>query len=336
VTGPGELTWRALTLADAAELADLRAASEAVDRTGEHFDEADVVEELSDPHLDPELDTIAGWDGDTLVAYAHVSGSSEVRDVDRLTVFGTVRPSHRRRGIGRHVLDWAAGRAAAAHAARHAGLPGEIHLNLMPTNPGSVALAEAAGFGPVRHFHVMRHALDALPRAAPAPAGLRLRPFDFVLDEATRRARNAAFADHWASVDRDEAVWRQWFTGQRGFRPGVSFLLVDDADPADPVAGFALSYEYEAERAVEGVRQVWLGQIGVRPAWRGRGAAKALMTTALAAYRGAGYERASLDVDTENASGALRLYEGTGWVRAQVWVAYARPIPGDLERPASL
>ena len=187
-----------------------------------------------------------------------------------------------------------------------------------------MALVEAAGFEPVRRFHVLRHALDAVAEPARVPAGLRLTPFDFDHDEATRLARNAAFADHWGSVERDEVVWRQWFTGQRAFRPGVSFLLIDDADADAPVAGFVLSYEYEAEEAAEGVRQVWLGQIGVRPAWRGRGAARALMVRTLESYREAGYERAKLDVDTGNTLGALRLYEGTGWRRDRDWVAYAR------------
>jgi mycothiol synthase len=311
----------------AAEVVELRAAAEVVDRTGEHLDEADVTEELKDPNLDPGFDTVGVWDGDELVAYGHVSGvAAEIRDVDRVLVFGTVRPSHRRRGIGRRVLEWSGERAAATHADRHPASPGEVHINVLPTSAGQVALAETAGFEPVRRFHVMRHTLDLVPPATPVPSGLRLQPFDFDLDDATRRARNAAFADHWGSVERDEVVWRQWFTGQRGFRPGVSLLLIDDARPEDAVAGFALSYEYEAEEAAEGVRSAWLGQIGVRPEWRGRGAAKAVMTRALEAYRDAGYDRAGLDVDTENASGALRLYEGTGWTTIQVWVAYARPI----------
>jgi mycothiol synthase len=323
--------WRHLRPADAAGLVDLRAAAEAVDHTGEHVDEADVLEELGDPGLDVERETLGAWDDGTLVAYGHLSGTAEVRDVARVTFYGTVRPSHRRQGIGRRLVDWAGRKAAAGHATRHPGRPGEVLMNVLPTNEGHVALAEAAGFEPVRRFHVMRHALDVVPAVTPPPHGLRLQPFDFELDDATRRGRNVAFADHWGSVDRDEVVWRQWFTGQRAFRPSVSFLLLDDDSPADPVAGFVLGYEFEADNAAEGVRQVWLGQIGVRPEWRGMGAAKALMTRALSAYRDAGFERAILDVDTENASGALRLYEGTGWTEAFETLIYARPIgpPGE-------
>jgi ribosomal protein S18 acetylase RimI-like enzyme len=330
--------WRSLSPADAAGLVDLRAAAEAVDRTGEHVDEVDVLEELGDPTLDVEQETIGAWDDVEPVAYGHLSGTAEFRDVARVTFYGTVRPSHRRQGIGRQVLEWATDRAAAGHAARHPGRPGELLMNVVPANVGHVALAEAAGFEPVRRFHVMRHALVDLPAIAPPPRELRLQPFDFELDDATRRGRNVAFADHWGSVDRDEVVWGQWFTGQRAFRAAVSFLLLDDASPDDPVAGFVLSYEFEADTAGEGVRQVWLGQIGVRPEWRGRGAAKALMTRALSAYRDTGYERAVLDVDTENASGALRLYEGTGWTEAFETVMYARPIgpPGQSRAAVTL
>ncbi|MGH9117398.1 MAG: GNAT family N-acetyltransferase [Acidimicrobiales bacterium] len=329
------LDWRPLATAHAADLVRLRAAAEAVDQTGEHFDEPDVLEELTDAQLDPARDTIGGWDGAQLVAYGLVFATTGVRDVDHMHVEGTIHPAWRRRGIGRHVLEWAAERARGRHAERYPDVPGEVHVSVLPTNAGQVALVERAGFTPVRLFHVMRRDPRAPIDPAPEVDGLRPEPFDFGYDDATRRARNVAFADHWGSVDRDEVVWKQWFTGQRAFRSGLSTLLIDDATPDDPVAGFSLSYEYEADEVAEGIRQVWLGQIGVRPEWRQRGAARWLMVRTLEAYRDAGFERAELEVDTDNASGAPRLYERTGWVPVKVWVVYARPITAPADPSAS-
>ena len=62
------------------------------------------------------------------------------------------------------------------------------------------------------------------------------------------------------------------------------------------------------------MREAWIGQLGTRAAWRRRGLASLLLATALTAFRDAGYERAALDVDSENATGALGLYERLGFI----------------------
>src|SRR5262249_7010286 len=99
------------------------------------------------------------------------------------------------------------------------------------------------------------------------PAGLRLVPFQLAHSEATRLAHNEAFADHWGFTPTSVEDWRRWGIGQRAFRPGVSFLLLDGAE----VAGYLLSYEYEAERAATGVREAHVGVLGTRRPWRGGG-----------------------------------------------------------------
>jgi ribosomal protein S18 acetylase RimI-like enzyme len=78
------------------------------------------------------------------------------------------------------------------------------------------------------------------------------------------------------------------------------------------VAGYLLSYEYEADSAGNGVREAWVGQLDTRRSWR--------------AYGDAGYERAGLGVDSGNPSGALSLYERIGFVVNQHWTTYARPL----------
>src|SRR6185436_8319752 len=121
------LTWRALRLEDAPSLARARAAVEAVDETGEHFSEQDVRDELEDGSTDLDRDTLGaiGPDGE-FVAYARVSGSSAVADVDRVHVSGAVVPAARGRGLGRRVLAWAEERAARMHRERHPDVPGAV------------------------------------------------------------------------------------------------------------------------------------------------------------------------------------------------------------------
>jgi ribosomal protein S18 acetylase RimI-like enzyme len=157
---------------------------------------------------------------------------------------------------------------------------------------------------------------------------VRLVPFDWAFDEAVRHAHNEAFARHWGSVDRDAVAWQQWFTGSRAFRPELSFVVLDGADePAGPVvAAYLLSYFWAADAEATGIREAWIGQIGTRAPWRGRGLGSALVGRALVAYRDAGYDRAALGVDTENVTGALRLYERHGFTVDVRRVSYVKSL----------
>ena len=52
--------------------------------------------------------------------------------------------------------------------------------------------------------------------------------------------------------------------------------------------------------------------IGVVPAWRGRGIAKALLRRAFAALAKRGHHEVRLGVDAQNPTGAVALYESVG------------------------
>ena len=69
----------------------------------------------------------------------------------------------------------------------------------------------------------------------------------------------------------------------------------------------------EAKIEQTGVREGWIEAIGVIPEWRGRGLGSALMVQSLNDFAALGFMRAALDVDTENPTGALQLYEKLGF-----------------------
>ena len=316
------LSWRPIAADDVATWQELRAAAEAVDATGEYFDADDLREELADPGLDAERDTMAAFAGPRMVAYGLVHGLITVRGVYQVQAEGCVHPAYRRTGLGREVLRRSAQRAAELHNERHPDLPGELMVYLHDGNAGAAALATAQGMRPVRYWYDMQRDLAQPLPPVRMPDGMRLVSYQAPMDEALRQARNEAFADHWGSVERDQASWRQWFTGSRSFRPAVSFALLD----GEEIAGLLLSYEFEANNSATGVREAWIGQVGTRPRWRGRGVASALLGTALAEFVEAGYQRAALQVDTGNPTGALGLYERAGFVALQRWTTHIRPL----------
>ncbi len=323
-----DLVSRPIESGDVDAWALLLAAVERTDQQGDHYDADDLAEELSDPALSPATDTLGMWQGEEMVAYAMVRCSRSDQELDRVDVEGAVHPRLRRRGLGRRVLDWSCERGAAAHQEINPTIPGTLRVGTIATNAGASALLEGAGFEPIRYYSGMTRSLDSDIPMLTAPAGLRLASFDPAYDEATRLAHNEAFRDHWGYQPRDQNYWRQWATGSRAFRPHLSFLLLDDAAAAgQPVAAYALCYEYEADVAASGVRDLYIGRVGTRKPWRGKGAASALMSHLLAAAKDAGFETASLMVDAASATGALGLYEGLGFTVRRQRIAYDRPLP---------
>ena len=72
----------------------------------------------------------------------------------------------------------------------------------------------------------------------------------------------------------------------------------------------------------------WVSELGVAPAWRRRGLGLALLRESFRRFRETGETVAALGVDSQNPTGATRLYERAGmrvlW-RADVWEKELRP-----------
>ena len=134
-----------------------------------------------------------------------------------------------------------------------------------------------------------------------------MRPFSPGRDEAELFAAfRDAFAEHSGDAEVDEAEW--WNENRdapnAGFDPTLWFVASDGAT----IAGFAICREREED--AEGVG--WVSLLGVRPCRRGRGLGEALLAHSLDVLRARGLGRAALNVDVDNTTGALRLYEKVG------------------------
>jgi mycothiol synthase len=242
---------------------------------------------------------------------------------------GRVRPDLRGWGIGRALLAWQLDRGAAVHAEREPQAPGALTVEVPGTMPALQSLVRRAGLRPERWYREMQRPLTDIPEP-PAVDGVDIVPFSWDRDDEVRRAHNAAFTRHHGSSVRDTDAWQSLFTGQRNFRADLSRLAIADG----AVIGYVLAYVFEADTAARGSREVSLGQIGVLPAARGRGVASAVIADVLRAAAGNDCQRAALGVDTENVTGALRLYEGLGFAPVRTRVSWTRDLPSAAERPA--
>ncbi len=77
----------------------------------------------------------------------------------------------------------------------------------------------------------------------------------------------------------------------------------------------------------------WVADLGVLASHRGRGIARALLQVLFEAYRQVGRTWVGLMVDTENATGAVGLYESVGMRQEQSIDVYQRVVLPETARP---
>jgi mycothiol synthase len=189
------------------------------------------------------------------------------------------------------------------------------------TDRARQALLTSEGLEPVRHYYTMvRPDLENIPDL-PLPAGVEVRP---ALPEHYRQiweANTEAFADHFGSSLENDPTLEQWLANQN-FDPALWRV----AWAGDQVVGMVLSYIDRDENQATGRLRGWTEEICVRKPWRKQGIARALIARSLQAIKERGMTEAALGVDTQNETGALRLYEAMGYQPVKRASQYRKPI----------
>jgi len=173
-----------------------------------------------------------------------------------------------------------------------------------PARHELATVVERRGYRLWRSAHTMEMRLDELQPVV-MPEGLRLLRYRPDVDEdRLRTAINEVFADDPLFHVLTEARFREFYLRARGFDPSLWLL----AWAGDELAGFTLVFpERQGDRELG-----WIGNLGVRQAWRRRGLGEALLRASFHELQQRGMRKVGLGVDADNASGALRLYESVG------------------------
>lgn len=171
-------------------------------------------------------------------------------------------------------------------------------------------LFAGSGYRIVRYFNEMhRNLQDGFPAAVVAD-DLELVTFGPALHEPVRLAHNEAFRDHWGSEPRDEEAWG-FVVNDPQARPDLSAVAVEKS--TGRVAGYQIATHDPESAQLRGFSEGYTELLGVRREFRGRGLAQALLADAMRRFAAAGMEKASLDVDSDNPTGALALYTKMGY-----------------------
>jgi len=250
----------------------------------------DVTVWFSSPDLPH--DTWLFEEGSGLVALGWV----EKHDDMGLAV-GVVHRRWRGRGLGSKLVDRSEDRLRALGATR-------IHQVTLAPDFAAGPLLERRGYREVRRFWDMTIELgDDPPRDPQVPEGFRIEPFSSELARAFHGALEEAFAEHWEYEPQPFEKWWERQVAKPDHDPSLWFLVRTGHE-------VVAATRNDPERSGGG----WIGALGVRPAWRGRGLAKALLLHSFGEFHRRGQRRVGLGVDSQNATGATRLYESIGMV----------------------
>lgn len=310
-------------------MSDVYRAAALADGTGDLRSSADMAEIfLREPFGEVKRRYFGVFDGDgVLVAFAILFARTGLLPQHQMQLWGAVDPKHRRAGIGGELVRRAVQQAPALHAEVFPGAPLEVMFGSSDGVVGQERLAAAAGFTPWRRHFVMKQELprDVLPAQPVVPEGLALRRF-LPTDEHELLATHleAFIADHPGFTPPTPLMWSRRMTAL-SFLPDLSFLMQDPANGR--IAGYVLSNALPRYPDRPDRREVQLTTIATRREYRRRGVAAGLIAAVLRTAAELGYDGASLNVDTDNPSGALSVYEHAGFRAATSTTLYVKQVP---------
>lgn len=270
--------------------------------------DADMIRDLwSSPSIDLSLDAWVVTTARAIVAYAHVQEDGDTR----LKGWGDVHPDHLGRGIGSSMLERAETRAAE----RFAAVPeGALDLAAADGNDDAAALMRSRGFEYARSFRHMQIELDGAPiDPGGSPHGIEIRGIEPERDLPEIHAIFVdAFRDEWGYREVSFEEWKANEVDAPSFDPGFWFIAEDESGPVGAASGLIWG------------ELGWVGELGVRKPWRGRGIAAALLRRSFSTFGARGLRRVRLNVDADNPTGAVALYERVGMRKVRGWDIYEK------------
>lgn len=251
-----------------------------------------IRQRWSRPRFDLQSDAWVVELGPRIVAYAEVWDS----DPARLSGFAMVHPEHLGLGIGGAlaavVQDRAAGKASGEARLFSAVLPGDA---------AAARLLGARGYEWTRRFWHMEIDLPGRSDRPAPPPGIELRRLDPERDlPAAHRILEEAFEDHWDHTPTAYEEFLDLNVRDDGFDPTLWIVAAHAGAPVGVLCGSA-----HPDRG-------WIDQLGVLRSHRGMGIATALLWESFAGFGRLGLTRVRLNVDSDNPTGAVSLYQRVG------------------------
>jgi mycothiol synthase len=272
-------------------------------------------------NCDPQADMVFAEVNGQVIAYGRIWWDDLLDGVRIYHPFGFLHPAWRGKGIGSAM--WAAGegRARQIAASHPKDMPRFFQVDPFETEKALIALLESRGYTPARYETYMERDLGEPFPEAPMPLGLEVRP---VKPEQLRHiyeASNEAFRDHWGSRDESEEEYKAEKESPE-FHPELWKVAWD----GDQMASIVHNFVNEEENAEYHRKRGYTEGICTRRPWRKLGLARSLLVQSMQMFKEMGMTETALSADSQNLSGAVRLYESVGYRKVKLQINYRKPM----------
>lgn len=176
------------------------------------------------------------------------------------------------------------------------------------------------GFEEVRYIFSMKRLCSEALLPPQLPDGFEVRPVSESQIRQVWEADQEFFKEHWGytpGTEKDFESWQQW----SAFNPALWKVAWE----GENIVGMVLNFIDHQENQYFKRRRGYTENISVHKNYRKRGIARALLGMSIQMFQEMGMEETALSVDTENPSGALRLYVSMGYKEANKVSFYKKP-----------
>lgn len=269
-------------------------------------------------HCDPYKDmALAEDDAGHPLGYARISWIDDLEGLRRYQFNLSVSREGEGLGAASTLLDWAIERVHGLTDLNQTDRRTVMQTWVIDekTQAARLSTLTKAGFTPIRYGYFMLRDLSEPIEVSDLPDGLYTRPCTPDDDRPIFDALHDAFRDHWGyapppDMDADFDEFRSWPLRNPAL---YKVAFAKDENGREQVAGMVLNFVAEEDNKAFGFKRGWCDPICVRRPWRKRGVARGLIMRSLRMFADMGMTEAALGVDTENMSGALRVYESCGF-----------------------
>lgn len=295
----------------------------------DRIERTDSVEDIANAysHLvncDPYQDMIFAEINNEVIGYSRGFWRQEENGPYIYSSTGFLVPAWRRKGIGTSMLRWIENRMRVIAESRPSGEISLLEGFAADGNVSLAALLKKNNYKPLRYFvEMVRHDLENIPDF-PMPDGLEVRPVLTEHYQAIWDTDQEAFRDHWGYSEPTEEEYQEWLDNKKVFQPQLWQIAWDIN--TNEIAGQVRTFINFAENEKYNRKRGYTEFISVRRPWRKRGLARALIVRSLQLQKEQGMTESALGADSDNISGATRVYEDCGFQMTKRNTLYRKPM----------
>lgn len=317
------ITIRTYQPTDLEKIVTLINAIDAIEKIEDGTSVEEIQSEINAPGVNGEQNVFVAEDENRQLAGYGWSRLVHEPTEDSIRTWFVTHPTLHETNLGTRLLTQMYTRAQERHAEFQNAVV-NFHTIVNALERERLGVVQAFGMSELRRFWQMVRPLDAAMDAPRFGEGIVTRAYRVGEDDArVNDAVNEAFRDHFGHSETPIESWKH-FVSQPFFRPDLT-LIAEDANSHE-IAGFSINVVNTKENERLGTTRGWIDLIGVRRPWRKQGLGTALLLQVLKNFRDAGLAHAGLGCDSENITGATRIYERVGFRVNKTRIAFRKPI----------